>query len=676
MLVCPNCDFENPSINKFCEQCGTSLETWLVAIVEQAQRPTAESVSAPVSPPIESAPVAVESPQAPVPNPESAPVAVESPQAPVPNPESAPVAEAVVSAVPSPQPEAAASTELSGEAVDPQQRYRIAAEARQTWLDWQKQPAGTFETHVSDSQPSEPTFLETVFDRSQEESENASASAEDSQAMQEIPAIAYHYLTLHDSLAPAIPPLHDAWKFGGFETILLEDRRNWGLLIDRWGDEGNSLLQLLYWLDEMLKLWQALAPVGCAQSLLEETNLRLDEDQTLCLQRLYPDPANTQLTLQHLGKMWQKLFGKSGRTIYDPLPRFLEQVRQGNYTTVDEVRPNLQKIATQYENPSAFEEEITQVPSAAERSEANTIPLVQTSERFTAPKSSSDDAPTVVLPMQLLSVLEAGCTDIGRQREHNEDCFGITANISKDENAMSKQVRIRGLYVVCDGMGGHAAGEVASAMAVDTLQEYFKNNWSEDGGLPDKDTIIEGVLTANQKIYEINQQNERSGSGRMGTTLVMALVRDTKVAIAHVGDSRIYRITRKHGIEQLTTDHEVGQREIQRGVEPAVAYARPDAYQLTQAIGPRGSNFVKPDVTFLEINEDTLILLCSDGLSDNDLLETHFQTYLTPLISSKADIDRGLQELIDFANDRNGHDNITGLLVRLKVRPSTDYPRF
>ncbi|MGL4881016.1 MAG: serine/threonine phosphatase, partial [Waterburya sp.] len=114
-------------------------------------------------------------------------------------------------------------------------------------------------------------------------------------------------------------------------------------------------------------------------------------------------------------------------------------------------------------------------------------------------------------------------------------------------------------------------------------------------------------------------------------------------------------------------DHEVGQREINRGVEPDIAYGRPDAYQLTQALGPRESNYVRPDIQFLEVTEDCLLLLCSDGLSDNDLLENHWEEYLEPLISSGSDLQAGLFKLINLANEYNGHDNITAILVKIKL---------
>jgi protein phosphatase len=113
----------------------------------------------------------------------------------------------------------------------------------------------------------------------------------------------------------------------------------------------------------------------------------------------------------------------------------------------------------------------------------------------------------------------------------------------------------------------------------------------------------------------------------------------------------------------------VGQQAIQNGLDPTIAYARPDAYQLTQALGPHGSNFIQPDIRFFDIQEDTLLLLCSDGISDNNLVEESWENKLLPLISSSQSIDRGMNKLIEFANDQNGHDNLTGILVRLKVRP-------
>jgi protein phosphatase len=128
-------------------------------------------------------------------------------------------------------------------------------------------------------------------------------------------------------------------------------------------------------------------------------------------------------------------------------------------------------------------------------------------------------------------------------------------------------------------------------------------------------------------------------------------------------------LTRKAGLQQLTVDHEVGQREIGKGVSPSIAYSRPDAYQLTQALGPRDEYAVIPDIDFLEIHEDTVLLLVSDGLSDNNLLENNCQSHLESLLSSNVNLEQGVSNLIDLANQYNGHDNITAIAVRVKVRP-------
>ncbi|MEL6162774.1 MAG: serine/threonine phosphatase, partial [Cyanobacteria bacterium J06628_3] len=301
----------------------------------------------------------------------------------------------------------------------------------------------------------------------------------------------------------------------------------------------------------------------------------------------------------------------------------------------------------------------------------NSSPTVLQLDDLEQSPTKIDDTPTVVLPMQLASLENAGLTDVGKQRDHNEDYFGIETKINKVELPKSKVAGAKGLYILCDGMGGHAGGEVASELAVSTLRKYFQENWKSDV-LPSEEVIREGVFQANQAIHNVNQQDARSGVGRMGTTLVLVLVQNTRLAVAHVGDSRLYRVTRKGGLEQITVDHEVGQREISRGVEPSIAYSRPDAYQLTQALGPRDNSFIAPEVQFLEIAEDSLFLLTSDGLSDNDLLEKHWQTNLLSLISSAANLEKGVRDLIDLANRYNGHDNITAVLMRAKVRPNLD----
>ena len=499
-----------------------------------------------------------------------------------------------------------------------------------------------------------------------------------------IPQMAQPYLILGEEFSPIVPKLHDTWKQDGKAIVLLEDRSQWEQIIDLWGNEEIPMLQILEWLDGMALLWEVLEPWHCRQSLLEITNLRVDEDGVLALQCLYPETKEQQLTLEDLGQMWRQLFSQSQRTQLTALDEVFRQLCSDEIKSVEELQSRLRGIAEPQQPPdmiptpsySSTGEELRVEPISFESFEepSTAIPAIfPANENIPGNEGDNDSNDTIILPMELSSVIDAGYTDIGHQRAHNEDSFGIQTILKKQENPQGRTVEARGLYILCDGMGGHSAGEVASAMAVETIKRYFQENQQEQ--FPTEEVMRQAVLQANEAIYNVNQQNASSGSGRMGTTLVMILVENTKVAIAHVGDSRLYSVTRKHGLKQLTVDHEVGQREIQRGVEPAIAYSRPDAYQLTQALGPRNEDFVNPDVQFLEVNEDTLFLLCSDGLSDNELVEKYWQTNLAPLISSRANLDQGVQELIDLANTHNGHDNITAVLVRLKVRPDMGHQR-
>lgn len=457
-----------------------------------------------------------------------------------------------------------------------------------------------------------------------------------------IPDMAAPYLALNSQFSPTLPAIHDAWQQKGETVILLEDRSNLRLLLERWSDEELSPMQLLQWLYEMTELWAALSPWSLRSSLLTINNLRVNADSLMCIQRLYAEKPDVTLGLQDFGRLWQVLFQQSQRTQLGSITELLTDLRDGEIETVDVLRSRLVAIADEIE--------------------ANSPAVAIDIDR------DDEDMPTILLAMQLVGLESAGRTDIGRQRDHNEDSFGIETNVQTQEIPPSRIVRARCLYILCDGMGGHADGEVASAMAVDTLRRYFQTHWGEE--LPTEATIREAVLLANAAIYNVNQQGSSSGSGRMGTTLVLVLQQDTRVAVAHVGDSRLYRLTRRQGFKQITVDHEVGQREIKRGVDPDIAYSRPDAYQLTQALGPRDEDFIHPDVQFFELNEDTLLILASDGLTDNDLLEIHWKTHLEPLLLPGASLERGVSQLIDLANQYNGHDNITAIAIRAQVQPA------
>lgn len=295
--------------------------------------------------------------------------------------------------------------------------------------------------------------------------------------------------------------------------------------------------------------------------------------------------------------------------------------------------------------------------------------------KLLAPASSLEneqDAPTHALASDLARLEAAAKTDCGRQRDHNEDFFIVRSHLTQVNSSLGEKTQARGLYILCDGMGGHANGEVASSLAATTLEAYFQHHWQQE--LPDENSLLEAIHRANQAIYLLNQQSTRSGSSRMGTTLVIVLVEDTQVRVAHVGDSRLYRLTASNSLEALTIDHVVGHRETQLAASGAAtetsskATSGPNTYQLTQALGPRPSRLLKPEIQTFTIDQDTLLILSSDGLSDNHFLENHSASHLEPLLQEKSDLKKGLNQLVDLANTCNGHDNITAVAVRILLR--------
>ncbi|MBV9385824.1 MAG: serine/threonine phosphatase [Chroococcidiopsidaceae cyanobacterium CP_BM_ER_R8_30] len=674
MLICPHCQSENPNGNKYCQRCGTSLtqkvcpncgsDVDLRARLCQNCGKVTGTVWWAIITPLKSGSIPEDM--------TNLSLEVAEVTTPVAIPESMPnsVTRLSLDDVENPVEELAAPpvsiTSEPPTASTPQPEAYLDVEQRYQLLEPLPPLVTEVQVRVLDCQPFQLSPLAALAASPPEwlvTPPNVSAEARppevgaDSVMTTAIPAIAKPYLALWSQFPQTCAPIHDAWQEDNRQVVLIEDRSDWPQLLECYERE-TTLAQILPLLYQMTQLWAALEPWSCRQSLLISSNLRIGANKTLALQRLYAESPGSTPTLQDLGQVWQELLHESQRTQFGSLVQLIDELKAGHIQTIDELRSHLQGIANELQVP------LTTSPPAP------FSPPLQLDEL----PMQSDDMPTVVLPMQLYSLEDAGCTDVGRQRDHNEDCFGIETRISKQESPRGRTTQAQGLYILCDGMGGHAAGEVASSLAVKTLQQYFQTRWQSPSELPDEATIREAVRTANQAIYNQNQQDTRSGTARMGTTLVMVLLQNTKIAVAHVGDSRLYRLSRRQGLEQLTVDHEVGQREISRGVEPEIAYGRPDAYQLTQALGPRDENFVKPDVKFLELNEDTLLLLASDGLSDNGLLEEKWQTHLQPLLSSSKSLEQGASELIDLANQYNGHDNITAVLIRVKVRPDMQQP--
>lgn len=253
-----------------------------------------------------------------------------------------------------------------------------------------------------------------------------------------------------------------------------------------------------------------------------------------------------------------------------------------------------------------------------------------------------------------------GLTDVGSIRDQNEDA------ISKDERL--------GLAVLADGMGGHRGGEMASAMTVSTIVEILNKKLKKiDPGKSDPDTgysqesmaIHEAITQANTEVH--NAANASPQYQGMGTTVVVLLFYDNRFTVAHVGDSRLYRL-RDGDLEQITSDHSLTQELLDRGFYTAdQAQKSTNKNLVTRAVGIEP--FVQIDLMEASAQVDDIYLLCSDGLSD--LID---DTLILGILKKYGkDLDQAAAELIREANEHGGKDNISAILARpVKPFPARD----
>ncbi|MEL6247128.1 MAG: serine/threonine phosphatase [Cyanobacteria bacterium J06627_15] len=623
MIVCSQCQSENPATHRFCQQCGAALKLWR-AIVQVGQPSAVFKLNGPLA---------------------------------ASQPESDASAASVFSA--------SNGTELTlqkGSYLDAAQRYRL--------LDDLTLSAGAGEVLLTDTCPDQSLPLSQRFNDENTLTPLATGEWGLNELSDLIPMTAYPYLKLQERFFPAIPELQAAWVTPGYTILLIEDRSELTQLFEAWTAAGLNDIQQVHCLYAMVELWDVLAEVNGQGSLLKLNNLCLDEDQIFCLKQI--DPVAGGRSLMDLGLLWQSLLSAAPQCL-PALQELNAQIIAGDLDSVRPIKERLVEIADEL-HPNDIDDPDANDLTSGDVDLAFSPPDALEALALPEPDNAADeeplDMPTMVLPMKLIGLEEAGLTHVGQQRDHNEDAYFIQSELRKQDSPNGQKLEAHCLYILCDGMGGHAGGEIASSLAVSTLQTYFAQNWQQ--ALPTEDQIKEAIHQANQAIFDRNESEARTGAARMGTTLVLMLLSNTQAVVAHVGDSRLYRYTRRLGLHQLTVDHEVGQREIQRGVEPAIAYARPDAYQLTQALGPRDNSELEPSVTFLNFTEDTLLLLCSDGLSDHDLLETNCQSHIDPLLRGPKHTEEGVSDLIDLANEVNGHDNITAVAVKLRVKPNLE----
>lgn len=252
-----------------------------------------------------------------------------------------------------------------------------------------------------------------------------------------------------------------------------------------------------------------------------------------------------------------------------------------------------------------------------------------------------------------------GATDVGMKRRLNEDVYLVDDQME--------------LYLVCDGMGGHAAGEVASRLAADEILRTLSRNrsnqldtWPEHWNMArsaDANSIVDAILAGHEKVTQAVSRDQNLKG--MGTTVVAAIhpPGESRLIICHVGDSRAYRL-RDGEISLLTDDHSWVHEQVSAGfLSEEAARAHPLKNVVTQALG--GSSIPKVDILEALVEDSDLYLLCSDGL--NSMLTDE---EIGDFLRGGSDLDEMGRQLIVAANEKGGNDNISVVIIRTNVQDS------
>ena len=262
-----------------------------------------------------------------------------------------------------------------------------------------------------------------------------------------------------------------------------------------------------------------------------------------------------------------------------------------------------------------------------------------------------------MIPSSTMRLTYAGTSDVGRKRTHNEDAYLLLSEES--------------LFCVADGMGGHASGEVAARIAVEEMAEFFRMTGRDDEATwpykldparaYDENRLLTGVKLANLRIFERAATDERLRG--MGTTIVAASFPKggSTVLVGHVGDSRAY-LMRSGALRQLTEDHSLlNDYRKSRSLTPEEIEAFPHKNVIVRALGMKDT--VEVDLVRQELEDGDVVLLCSDGLSgmvpDPRMAEV--------LRANVGDLRHASQALVDAANEAGGGDNVTCVLVQVRV---------
>ncbi|MBD0335539.1 MAG: protein phosphatase 2C domain-containing protein [Cyanobacteria bacterium Co-bin13] len=395
-------------------------------------------------------------------------------------------------------------------------------------------------------------------------------------------------------------------------------------LTEQWA--SSSPLRQLNWLRQVALLWTALAEVAVEASLLQPDLLRVDGS---VLRLLALRTGRGSPTLVDLGRQWQGL------------------------------------VATAH--PAAREYLGGVVAQLCSRNLASAIALEQSLEQAIA----------TLFQGQPVRLETATLTDQGPSRARNEDaCYPDSGSVTQGTvQAAALPSTLTPLVVVCDGIGGHESGNVASQLAIQTVQQQLTPLLQTPTLAPAVVTerLKQAVNAANDAIAQRNDQEHRQDRERMGTTLVVALIYPPYLFIAHLGDSRAYRISAQSCC-QITLDDDVAARETRLGYALyRDALNSPSAGALVQALGIGESGYLQPTVQHFLLDDDSLYLICSDGLSDFERVDSFWLSTIRPAVLGQVVLAQVGQQLVNLANGYNGHDNVTVGLVSLSPQPAQSF---
>lgn len=367
----------------------------------------------------------------------------------------------------------------------------------------------------------------------------------------------------------------------------------------------------LGWLWQMARLWSPMLREGVGQTLLEPELLRVDGSQVRVLELRHQ--GQEAPTLSQLGGLWQQWLSQTQASVAPFLQGLSERMLAGTIETTEQL-----------------------------------VPLLDRALAIAAEKLTTE-----------LHV--ATCTDSGPHRSHNEDACLPAGGTFRLTSSGPKSITL-----VCDGLGGHDGGEIASLMAAETIHRYVQTPQNLEGNSPGL-VMQQAFYVANDELIERNNDEKRLQRQRMGTTVTAAWMMNHLFYLGHVGDSRIYRIT-PTTCQQLTVDDDVASQSVMQGQNVHRHAVRPSTSgSLTQALGITNSSMMRPTVQRYFFDEDTVLLLCSDGLSDHDRVEEVWQNTVLPTLTQNLNVAVTASRLLEVANQRNGHDNATIALVHYKI---------